>query len=247
MNEALLSLKDIKFSYPESSSPLLDGLCFDLGEEARTGIIGPNGRGKTTLLHLCVGLVLPDSGEVQFRGRSLQWSEQELFRLRKSVGLCFQNPEDQLFCPTVIEDVAFGPLNLGFDRVSARERAKWALQLVDMPGFEERVTHKLSGGEKKILSLATILSMQPRAVLLDEPTTGLDPESREHIIQVINSLPQAMAIVSHDWDFLARTTSSLYTLDHGQLKETDPGALHQHVHCHPSGSVPHTHQESLEQ
>jgi len=241
----LLRLTDISFAYPESREPVLDGLGFELGPDRRIGIIGPNGRGKTTFLHVCVGLLRPDSGEVAFKGHPLQWGEKDLLRLRKSIGLVFQNPDDQLFCPTVLEDVAFGPLNLGFGREEAAERARWALHLVDMPGYEDRVTHKLSGGEKKTLSLATILAMQPEAILLDEPSTGLDPDSREHIVHVLNDLPQSLVIVSHDWDFLARTTSELYTLDSGRLLETDRGALHKHVHYHQSGEVPHVHQGGL--
>ena len=241
----LLRLTDIAFAYPESREPVLDGLSFVLGPDRRIGIIGPNGRGKTTFLHVCVGLIQPDRGEIAFKGNPLGRREKDLFRLRKSVGLVFQNPDDQLFCPTVLEDVAFGPLNLGFSREEATERARWALQLVDMPGYENRVTHKLSGGEKKTLSLATIVAMQPEAILLDEPSTGLDPDSREHIVHVLNNLSQSLVIVSHDWDFLARTTSELYTLDCGSLRETDRGTLHQHVHYHPSGEVPHVHQSGL--
>jgi cobalt/nickel transport system ATP-binding protein len=241
----LLRLTDIVFAYPESREPILNGLNFELGPNRRIGVIGPNGRGKTTFLHLCVGLLRPRSGQIAFKGRPLEWREKELLQLRKGVGLVFQNPDDQLFCPTVLEDVAFGPLNLGFRRDEAADRARWALQLVDMPGYENRITHKLSGGEKKALSLATILAMQPEAILLDEPSTGLDPESREHIARVLNDLPQSLVIVSHDWDFLARSTSELFTLDQGCLQETDRGALHKHVHYHPSGEVPHVHQSGL--
>jgi len=241
----LLRLTDIAFTYPGSRDPVLDGLGFVLGTDQRIGIIGPNGRGKTTFLHVCVGLLRPERGEIAFKGHPLGRREKDLLRMRKSIGLVFQNPDDQLFCPTVLEDVAFGPLNLGLDRDRAAEQARWALQLVDMPGYEDRVTHKLSGGEKKALSLATIVAMQPEAILLDEPSTGLDPDSREHIVHVLNELPQSLVIVSHDWDFLARSTSELFTLDQGCLQETDRGALHKHVHYHPSGEVPHVHQSGL--
>jgi cobalt/nickel transport system ATP-binding protein len=145
----------------------------------------------------------------------------------------------------VLEDVAFGPLNQGLHREEARERALWALHLVGLKGFEDRITHKLSGGEKRILSLATILSMHPEALLMDEPSTGLDPQTRAHIISIINKLPQSLVIVSHDWDFLAQTTNILYTLENGQLIKTDTGTLHQHVHFHPSGHIPHEHKNGL--
>jgi cobalt/nickel transport system ATP-binding protein len=241
----LLRLTDIAFTYPGSREPVLDGLSFELGPDRRIGIIGPNGRGKTTFLHICVGLLQPVRGRIVFKGEALGRKERDLLRLRKSVGLIFQNPDDQLFCPTVLEDVAFGPLNLGFGREEARQRARWALHLVGLPGYENRVTHKLSGGEKKTLSLATIVAMQPEAILLDEPSTGLDPDSREHLVHVLNYLTQSLVIVSHDWDFLDRTTSELYTLEDGRLRETDRGTLHEHVHYHPSGDIPHVHQGDL--
>ncbi len=240
----LISLQDIAFSYPERSSPILNQLRFDLAPQERVGIIGPNGQGKTTLLHLCVGLLKPDQGRLIFKGQPVQ-KEKDLLPLRQAVGLAFQNPEDQLFSPTVLEDVAFGPLNLGLNQEQAKERALWAMDLVGLQGFEQRITHKLSGGEKKILALATILAMRPEGLLLDEPTTGLDPDTRQHIMDIVNNLTQSLVIVSHDWDFLDRTTDVLYTLDQGELIHTDKGALHQHVHFHPSGHIPHEHPNGL--
>jgi cobalt/nickel transport system ATP-binding protein len=240
----IISLQDIAFSYPERSAPVLSGLHFDLSPKERVGIIGPNGQGKTTFLHLCVGLLKPDKGLLTFKGEPVG-KEKDLISLRRAVGLVFQNPEDQLFCPTVLEDVAFGPLNLGLDQQQAKDRALWALDLVGLQGFERRITHKLSGGEKKVLALATILAMQPEALLLDEPTTGLDPETRQHIMDIVNGLDQSLVIVSHDWDFLDHTTDVLYTLDEGRLVHTDKGALHEHVHFHPSGHIPHEHKNGL--
>lgn len=240
----IISLQNIAFSYPERSAPVLNELRFDLSPKERVGIIGPNGQGKTTFLHLCVGLLKPDKGLLAFKGEPVR-KEKDLISLRRAVGLVFQNPEDQLFCPTVLEDVAFGPLNLGLDQKRAKDRALWALDLVGLQGFERRITHKLSGGEKKVLALATILAMQPEGLLLDEPSTGLDPETRQHIMDIVNALDQSLVIVSHDWDFLDHTTDVLYTLDEGRLIHTDKGALHEHVHFHPSGHIPHEHKNGL--
>ncbi len=238
---SLLILEDISFSYPGSRQAVFTSLDFRLDKNQRLGLIGPNGQGKTTFLHICLGLFSPQRGRVLFKGTEVR-TRHELRRLRRDIGLVFQNPEDQLFCPTVLEDVAFGPLNLGLTPAQARERAAEVLDMVGLSGFEKRITHKLSGGEKKLLSLATILAMQPRALLLDEPTAGLDPETREKVIRIIKKLDLGLLIVSHDWDFLYQTTAELKTLEQGKLIRRDRDVLHRHVHYHPSGHVPHEHE-----
>lgn len=141
----------------------------------------------------------------------------------------------------MLEDVAFGPLNLGLSPKDAKKKALWALDIVGLAGKENRITTKLSGGEKKLLSLATIIAMEPKLILLDEPTTGLAPETRETIISLINELPMDFIIVSHDWDFLYKTTSTLYLMDNGRLIQTERSVLHQHFHAHPYGHAPHKH------
>lgn len=236
----LLTLEDIFFSYPERGRPLLNGLDFTLHRKQRVGLIGPNGQGKTTLLFICVGLLTPQRGRVLFNQAEVR-TKKVLRALRREIGLVFQNPEDQLFCPTVLEDVAFGPLNLGLTPAQARERGAEVLDLVGLSGYEARITHKLSGGEKKLLSLATVLAMRPKLMLLDEPTAGLDPQTRQKVIHVIKDLDLGLVIVSHDWDFLHQTTSELKTLEQGKLIFKDHDVLHQHVHYHPSGDVPHEH------
>jgi cobalt/nickel transport system ATP-binding protein len=248
MSEAispLLRLEKVSFAYPQGPELLRD-LDFSFSPGQRIGIIGPTGLGKTTLLQLLVGLLRPTQGRVLFQEEPLTSSR--LRQLRSCLGYVFQNPDDQLFSPTVLEDVAFGPLNLGCSQQQARERARQALDLVGLQGYEERITLKLSGGEKKLLSLATILAMQPKALLLDEPSTGLDPETREHILEVIaNRLDLGLIIVSHDWDFLYQSTQELYTLELGRLQAQDRDVLHQHLHFHPSGHLPHEHKLGLNQ
>ena len=240
--QPILELRDIYFKYSSSEDYVLKGLDFKIEQNQRIGIIGANGEGKTTFLHLCVGLITPQKGAIFFHGEKIKSSKQ-FVELRKEIGLVFQNPDDQLFSPTVLEDVAFGPLNLGPSPDKAKQRAMWALEVVGLSGMEDRITTKLSGGEKKLLSLATIIAMKPRVLLLDEPTTGLAPATRETIINLINDLPMDFVIVSHDWDFLYRTTNSLYVMDKGRLIETDRSVLHQHFHVHPYGHVPHEHPE----
>ncbi len=170
-------------------------------------------------------------------------TEKEFRVLRREVGMVLQNAEDQLFNPTVLDDVAFGPLNLGMSVREAREMSMLTLEKLGLAGFENRLTHRLSGGEKKLVSLATILSMQPKALLLDEPTNGLDPETRERIIGILDGLPTARIIISHDWDFLARTTTQFMTIKNGCLVTDVPHLPHRHVHAHPLGDEPHHHHD----
>jgi cobalt/nickel transport system ATP-binding protein len=159
------------------------------------------------------------------------------------VGLVLQNAEDQLFNPTVLDDVAFGPLNLGLSVDEARELALRTLEELGLAGFENRLTHRLSGGEKKLVSLATILSMRPRVLLLDEPTNGLDPGTRERLAGILDALPTARIIISHDWDFLARTTTTFMTVKAARLITDIPHLPHRHVHAHPLGDEPHHHHD----
>lgn len=237
----MLELRNISYRYGSADSPVLENLSFALTEK-RVGIIGANGCGKTTLLHLLVGLLQPDSGELLFHGQPVV-SKNELRELRKEVGFLFQSSDDQLFSPTVIEDVAFGPLNLGFTPKEAREIAMETLGYLGLTGFEERITHRLSGGEKKLVALATILSMKPRVLLLDEPTNNLDPKTQSRLIEILQGLDLHKIIISHDWDFLSHTTAVLYKIEHGHIHrcEEDHVHVHRHVHVHKAGDQPHQH------
>ncbi len=238
----LLQLHDICFRYGPTSPAILDHLHLEISDE-RVGFIGPNGSGKTTLFQIIVGLLPLERGEIVLDGQKIQ-GEKDFLGLRRQVGFLFQNADDQLFSPTVLEDVAFGPLNLGFSPDEARDIALHTLKELGMAGFEHRITHRLSGGEKKLVSLATILSMKPRLLLLDEPSNHLDPGTRDRLIEILHALPQAALIISHDWDFLAHTTSRLHSLDHGHLHPCDHEYLHSHQHLHSYGNHPHQHGET---
>ena len=187
-----------------------------------------------------MGLAAPQEGRILFHGRPLE-TEKDFRELRCKVGLVLQHAEDQLFCPTVLEDVAFGPLNLGCTQDEARDRAASTLERLGLAGFENRLTHRLSGGEKKLVSLATVLVMEPEALLLDEPTNGLDPEARQRIIGVLKTLPTARIIISHDWDFLAETSSEYLTVEGQHFTDAAPSHAHAHMHVHPLGNKPHEH------
>jgi cobalt/nickel transport system ATP-binding protein len=234
----ILDLQNIHFGY-EPEKPVLTNLTFSLAQGEKVGLIGYNGSGKTTLLHIIMGLVTPWSGTIRFMGKPVD-SRKDFLDVRRSIGLVFQNADDQLFSPTVLEDVAFGPLNLGKSSKEARRMALQTLERLNLKGFEDRITHQLSGGEKKLVSLATVLVMQPKALLLDEPTTGLDEEARIRITSLLNHLDISMAIVSHDYDFLAGTTRKIASMRAGRIEyDGDAGTLHSHLHRHPAAGHPH--------
>jgi cobalt/nickel transport system ATP-binding protein len=216
MNLPLFRLTGIRFAY-EADRPVLDGADFVLAPGERVAVVGSNGAGKTTLLHLMVGLLKPQAGEVLAFGQ-VRRAERDFREVRRRAGLLFQDPDDQLFCPSVAEDVAFGPLNLGKSRAEADAIVTRTLDRLGLSGLADRVTHKLSGGEKRLVTLATVLAMDPEVLLLDEPTNALDEEAEARLIGVLLGLPQAMVIVSHDHAFRTRLATRVATLANGRVR-----------------------------
>jgi len=210
-----IELKDITFGYSNEKN-VFKGLNFVLKEGEKVGIIGPNGSGKTTLLHLIVGILKPVRGEVKIFDK-IRKDEKDFKEVREKIGLVFQNPDDQLFSPTVAEDIAFGPLNLGRPRDEIYKIIKDTLAALGLQGFEDRVTYRLSEGEKKLVAIGTVLSMKPQVFLLDEPTTDLDERNRERIIDIIKGLSASYIITSHDMDLLQKTTNTIYRLKDSKL------------------------------
>lgn len=236
---SIIDLKDVSYTYPGRNTPALVGLNWSFGNEC-IGLIGDNGSGKTTLAHLIMGMISPSQGELLFKGRPLS-SAQDLRELRKAIGFVFQNADDQLFSPTVLEDVAFGPLNLGLSASEARARSLETLESLGLSGYENRLTHKLSGGEKRRVALATVLVMAPEALILDEPTNDLDPGTRESLIRTLKGLPQRKLIISHDWDFLHQVVDRLVVVQDGAIHGEDVSILHTHSHAHVGGGATHRH------
>ena len=211
----LLETENIHFGY-HGFEPCLNGVSFELNEGERLGLVGPNGAGKSTLLHVLVGLNKPIEGRIGAFGRDYQ-NEDDFKLLRRRVGLVFQDPDDQLFCPTVAEDVAFGLLNLGYSKEDAMAIVDETLAALNLSEFRDRVTHKLSGGQKRLVSLATVLAMKPDILLLDEPTNALDEKTRLRLIEILVSLPQAMIIVSHDRAFRENVVTRTILMEGGQV------------------------------
>ncbi|MFN3535066.1 MAG: energy-coupling factor ABC transporter ATP-binding protein, partial [Desulfatiglandales bacterium] len=217
-----------------------NGVELSVGSGERIGLIGPNGSGKTTLFLCIMGLLKPSSGKISLFGKEMR-SERDFRWARRRIGLLFQDPDDQLFCPTVLEDVAFGPLNLGKSPKEAEEIARKTLSFLGLEGLEDRLTYRLSGGEKKLVSMATVLSMEPELLLLDEPTNGLDEETYERIVEILNGLNLTCVFISHDVDFLLNTTHKIYMMQKGRILRDGEMVAHPHVHVHRLGSIHHTH------
>ena len=217
-SEVIIRFKGISFAYHDNQShrPVLDDLNLQISRGERVGLIGSNGSGKTTLFHLLMGLLRPTAGAIEVFGEKRQ-KEKDFREVREKIGLLFQDSDDQLFCPTVAEDVAFGPLNLGKSQDEALAITREVLERLGLEGFEDRLTYKLSGGEKRLISLATVLAMKPEVLILDEPSTGLDEDTVERLTEILRSSDLTYLIASHNSDFLSKTTDIVYRLDRGKL------------------------------
>jgi len=208
-----IEIDDLHFAYPDGHAALR-GANLTISQGERVGLVGPNGAGKSTLLLHLNGL-LNGRGQVRITGSPV--ARDNLKRIRAQVGLVFQNPDDQLFSTTVFDDVAYGPIYMGLPTEEVQRRVRNALALVNMEGFEKRVPYHLSEGEKRAISLATVLSMSPDILALDEPTSGLDPRARRRLIQTLNSLPQTLLIATHDMRLVKEVLPRTVIMDGGRV------------------------------
>jgi cobalt/nickel transport system ATP-binding protein len=210
---SVLEVGALSFAYP-GGRPVLDEVDFRVEAGERVALLGPNGAGKSTLLLHLNGL-LRGRGFIRVCGVRLE--DATLAQVRARVGLVFQDPDDQLFCPTVFDDVAFGPLYMGLGEGEVRERVARALQAVGLSGFEGRPPHKLSGGEKKRAAIATVLAMDPSLLVFDEPTAGLDPAARRELIELMRRLPQALLVATHDLAMVAELFPRAVVMHQGRI------------------------------
>ncbi len=237
--DLIIHLENITFGYP-GCDPVLEELNFQFFKGNQFGLMGPNGSGKTTLFHIIMGLLKPSSGKIKIFNTPVE-TENDFRKIREKIGLLFQDADDQLFSPTVLEDVAFGPLNLGKTKNDAMDIARHTLDFLGLNDFEERITYKLSGGEKKLVSLATVLAMEPKVLLLDEPTSGLDEKTKSTLKRVLIDLDLSYILISHDIDFLHEITDTIYLLENKKILLDQEVHIHQHVHAHPHGAYRHEH------
>lgn len=209
----VLSVNDLHFAYPDGHAAL-HGVSLKLCGGDKVALVGPNGAGKSTLM-LHLNGILHGRGEVEIAGMRL--TRDNLPAIRAMVGLVFQNPDDQLFSPTVFEDVAFGPLHMGLSEDEVRARVDAALEAVRMSGYRERLSHHLSVGEKKRIAIATVLSMNPSLLVLDEPSAGLDPRARRTLINLLRDLPITMLVSTHDMKLVQELFPRTIVMDEGRV------------------------------
>jgi cobalt transport protein ATP-binding subunit len=217
----LLAIDDLRYAYPDGQ-PALNGVSLAINPGEKVALVGPNGAGKSTLLLHLNGILGGPDAPVRVCG--LPPDKKNLPVIRGLVGLVFQNPDDQLFSPTVLEDVAFGPLHMGLDEAEVRRRAGRALAQVGMAGFEGRLSHHLSIGQKKRVAIATVLSMAAELLALDEPTAGLDPRGRRQLIDLLRELPQTLLVSTHDMALVREIFPRTIIMDDGRVVADGPTA-----------------------
>jgi len=209
----VLQVRDLHYSYPDGHAAL-NGVSLKLCDGDKVALVGPNGAGKSTLM-LHLNGILGGQGEVEIGGSLL--THDNLPAIRAMVGLVFQNPDDQLYSPTVFEDVAFGPLHMGLPEDEVRARVDAALEAVRMSSYKDRLSHHLSVGEKKRIAIATVLSMQPNILVLDEPSAGLDPRARRTLINLLRELPITMLVSTHDMRLVQELFPRTIIMDEGRV------------------------------
>ena len=221
MSQPSVEIVDLHYAYPDGHSAL-SAVHLHLHPGEKVALVGPNGAGKSTLLLHLNGILSHQTGELRICG--LDVNAKNLGRVRALVGLVFQSPDDQLFSPTVFDDVAFGPIYQGLKPAQVDERVHAALTQVHMEEYARRVSHHLSVGEKKRIALATVLAMQPEVLALDEPSAGLDPRARRTLIHLLSEMPQTMLVATHDLPMVRELFTRTVVMDQGRVVADGPTA-----------------------
>ena len=214
-----LEVEGLAFAYPDGHQALF-GVGFSIARGERVALLGPNGAGKTTLVLQLNGVLLPGAGEVRVAG--LPVAPRNLREIRRRVGIVFQDPDDQLFMPTVAEDVAFGPANLGLRGAELETRVKAALSAVGMEGHAERPPHHLSFGQRRRVAVATVLATEPEILVLDEPSSNLDPASRRELVDILTGLDITMLMVTHDLPYALELCPRALVMEGGTIAADGP-------------------------
>jgi cobalt/nickel transport system ATP-binding protein len=215
MSKTAVKVQNLVYAY-SNQEPVLQDISFTLNAGERIALIGPTGSGKSTLLENLIGLKQPKSGKIWINGIPVE--SKTLPQIRRNIGFSFQDANDQLFMPTILEDVTFGPLNYGVSPANAKDKARQLLADFGLEVYANRSAHELSGGQRRLAALASILALEPDILILDEPTNGLDPSWRRHLAQVLLKLPvQVILIASHDLHWLSKMTQRALVLSHGRI------------------------------
>ena len=208
----MIEFQNVSFAYGQT--PVVENLSFSIGKGETVGLIGANGAGKSTIMKLMLGL-LSGSGSIRVDGLTV--NKENLSEIRRKIGFVLQDSDNQMFMPTVYEDMIFGPRNYGLSKEAADEKVDAILGQLGLRELKHRHNHKISGGEKRMAAIATILAMEPEMILMDEPSTALDPVNRRTVINTINRLPQTKLIASHDLDMILDTCQRVILLSHGTI------------------------------
>lgn len=209
----MIEFENVSFAY-EQGAPVIDNLSFTIGDGESVGLIGANGAGKSTIMKLLLGLV---SGEGRIAVDGIEVNRDNLGKIRQKLGFVLQNSDNQMFMPTVFEDMMFAPLNYMVSRKDAEKRVDEVLERLDLQYLKHKYNHKISGGEKRMAAIATVLAMEPEAVLMDEPTSALDPYNRRVVINTIRGLKQTKIITSHDLDMIMDTCDRVILISKGRI------------------------------
>ena len=209
----MIQFQNVSFSY-DKANPVVKDLSFSIAKGESVGLIGANGAGKSTIMKLMLGL-LEGSGRITACGMPM--NKQNLPAIRQKLGFVLQDSDNQMFMPTVYEDMTFGPRNYGLSKEDTEKRVDDVLCRLGLQELKYRHNHKISGGEKRMAAIATILAMEPEVILMDEPSTALDPVNRRTVIRTINALPQTKLIASHDLDMILDTCSRVILLSQGRI------------------------------
>jgi len=214
MSHHVIELQDVRYTYPDGTQAL-DGVSFRIVHGESVGLVGANGAGKSTLLLQLNGTLMPTEGNVRIGETTL--SKRTAKEIRKRIGFVFQNPDDQIFMPTVFEDVSFGPLHLGWTLEKVEEAATHALERVNCLHLKDRPPHKLSEGQKRCVSIATVISMDPDILVMDEPSSNLDPRSRRQLIRLLKTFEHSKIVATHDLDMVMDLCHRTIILSAGRI------------------------------
>lgn len=223
LGDDFFRVESLTFSHPNSEKLLFEDATFACGASERLGIVSDNGTGKSTLIRILCGLTRVKGAKISCFSLLLE-KKKDWERVRREVGVVLQNPDDQLFFPEVIEDVMFGPMNLGLSRQQAESRAKEVLDELSISDLAHQDSMKLSGGQKRLVSLACVLAMRPQGLILDEPNTGLDRDALARLTEILLRFPGPQIIVSHDGSFLEKLCTRLVTIQNGKFASPNPNS-----------------------
>ena len=215
----MIQFDHVNFSYT-GGQPVLQDLSFHIGEGEQVGLIGANGAGKSTLMKAVLGLVYPQQGRVLADGIPVEPAN--LPQIRKSIGYVLQDSDQQMFMPTVLDDMIFGPVNYGMQKAEAVKKAEEALESLHIEYLKDRYNHRISGGEKRMAAIATILTMDPKVMLMDEPSSSLDPRNRRNLIRALKTIPVTKLIAAHDLDLILDTCTRVLLLSGGRIAADGP-------------------------